>query len=139
MKIDTLESEFKEKVEVLLLQLQATTGLKWVITSARRTMAEQQHLYDQGRSAPGKVVTNARPGSSAHNFGLAVDLAPLNQRGDIWWDAPRPKWKSMADTAQQMGLVAGFYFKSIFDAPHVEAPNWREVRALWQAGKVQVA
>lgn len=139
MKIDTLEPEFKEKIQALLLQLEATTGLKWVITSARRTMAEQQKLYDQGRITPGKVVTKAKPGSSAHNFGLAVDLAPLNQHGDIWWDAPKGKWKLMADTAQNMGLVAGFYFRSIFDAPHIEAPGWREQRALWQAGKIQVA
>lgn len=139
-RIDTLEPQFKTKVETLLQQLQEATGLKWAITSARRTMAEQQHLFDQGRIAPGKVVTNAKPGSSPHNFGLAVDLAPINPKtGDVWWDAPRSKWKAMADTAKGMGLVSGFYFKTIFDAPHVEDPNWRDVRVAWQQGKVQVA
>lgn len=139
-RIDTLEPGFKEKIVALQNQLQTVTGLKWVITSARRTMAEQQHLFEQGRTAPGKVVTNARPGSSPHNFGLAVDLAPINPKtGDVWWDAPRPKWKAMADTALSMGLVAGYYFKSIFDGPHIEDPNWREVRTAWQQGKVQVA
>ena len=40
-----------------------------------RTYDEQQSLYEQGRTEPGKIVTNARGGSSFHNFGLAMDLA----------------------------------------------------------------
>jgi len=138
-KIDTLEPSFRKQVEELLTAAADATGLKWVITSGRRTMAEQQLLYDQGRLIPGKVVTNAKPGSSAHNFGLAADLAPLNpETGKVWWEAPKGKWRAMADTARKLGLVAGYYFKSIFDAPHVEAPNWRDVRAQWQAGKIKV-
>lgn len=138
-KIDTLDPGFKEKVQELLVKAEEVTGLKWVVTSGRRTMAEQQKLYDQGRTTPGPVVTKAPPGSSAHNFGLAADLAPLKEDGNIWWEAPKGKWRAMADVAQGMGLVAGYYFKTIFDAPHVESKNWRLVRADWQAGKVKVA
>jgi peptidoglycan L-alanyl-D-glutamate endopeptidase CwlK len=138
MKIDTLELEFKAKVIELLAKAEEVTGYKWVITSARRTMAEQQALYDQGRTKPGRVVTKAAPGSSAHNFGLAADLAPLKD-GKIWWEAPKTKWRAMADCARGIGLVSGYYFKTIFDAPHVESKNWREVRAQWKEGKVVVA
>lgn len=138
-KIDTLEPEFKSVVEQLLTLAQSVTGLKWIVTSGRRTMAEQQELYDQGRKNDKPVVTKAPPGSSAHNFGLAADLAPLKENGDIWWEAPKAKWRAMADSARQLGLVPGFYFTTIFDAPHVESPNWREVRAAWRAGKVEVA
>lgn len=139
-KITTLEPDFRSNVEQLLAILPSVTGRTWVVTSGRRTMAEQQHLYNQGRTEPGKVVTNARPGSSAHNFGLAADLAPLKADGSaIDWNAPRHVWQVMADTAQQMGLVAGFYFHSIVDMPHVESPTWKAAQADWKAGKLVVA
>jgi len=34
----------------------------------------QAELYAQGRTAPGKKVTNAPAGLSMHNYGLAVDI-----------------------------------------------------------------
>jgi peptidoglycan L-alanyl-D-glutamate endopeptidase CwlK len=39
-----------------------------------RPMERQAYLYQQGRSSPGKIVTNAGEGLSLHNYGLAVDL-----------------------------------------------------------------
>ena len=119
-RIETLEPEFAEKIKLLIKATEMATQLKWIITSGRRTMAEQLKLYEQGRTAPGKVVTNARPGSSAHNFGLAADLAPMRRDGRIWWEAPKSVWQKMADLAREMGMVSGFYFKTIYDAPHVE-------------------
>lgn len=42
-----------------------------------RTNAEQDALYAKGRTTPGPRVTNARGGSSYHNYGLAVDIVEL--------------------------------------------------------------
>jgi peptidoglycan L-alanyl-D-glutamate endopeptidase CwlK len=42
-----------------------------------RTFAEQDALYAQGRTTPGKVVTKARGGQSWHNYGLAIDIVLL--------------------------------------------------------------
>ncbi|HMM59451.1 MAG TPA: M15 family metallopeptidase [Candidatus Rifleibacterium sp.] len=137
-RLDTLEPGFRETTAHLLQAATTATGYQWVIISGRRTMAEQKEIYAQGRTKPGKVVTNAAPGSSAHNFGLAADVAPL-RNGKIWWGAPREVWRQMADLAQGMGLVAGFYFTTIFDAPHIEAPNWRDVRAAWRRGEISIA
>lgn len=136
--IESLDDDFRDEIEKLLQAAEDATGYQWVVTSGRRTMEQQSVLYQQGRTLPGKVVTNARPGQSAHNFGLAADLAPM-RNGKIWWDAPRDVWKEMADIAVGMGLVSGYYFKTIFDAPHVESKDWREVRAEWQAGKIKLA
>lgn len=140
-RIDTLEPEFKAKVEQLLQAAEAATGRKWVITAARRTMAEQRAIYAQGRTKPGKVVSNAPAGYSPHNYGLAVDLAPLVDmtKNTIDWNADRTVWKQMADVAVEMGLTSGFYFRTIFDAPHVEDPTWKQRQALWKAGKIEVA
>jgi len=42
-----------------------------------RTFAEQDALYAQGRTAPGKIVTKAKGGQSWHNFALAIDIVLL--------------------------------------------------------------
>lgn len=138
-KLDTLEPDFSDMVVALIQAAEGVTGRKWVCTSGRRTMEEQRAIYAQGRTKPGNVVSNASPGSSAHNYGLAADLAPLGEDGRIDWQAPRVIWENMADIAEEMGLTAGAHFKTITDFPHVEHPLWKEQRELWKAGKIQVA
>lgn len=137
--IDSLEPDFRAVVQVRLKELEDKTGRTWLCTSARRTMAEQGKLYAQGRTTPGKIVTNAKPGQSAHNFGLGADFAPLKSKGVIDWNAPRSIWKQLADGARLLGYTAGFYFKSIVDMPHIESPRWKAAQALWRAGKLVVA
>ena len=139
-RLESLEPEFRTKIEQLIQAAQGVTGRKWIITDGRRTMAEQRDIYAQGRTKPGKVVSNAPAGYSAHNFGLAADLAPLMEMSSqIDWNAPRSMWKQMANIAVEMGLTAGYYFKTIFDAPHIEDPQWKQQQALWKAGKIEVA
>ena len=136
-KIDSLDPSFRPKIEVLLHELELQ-GIKCVVTSGRRTMAEQSELYAKGRTAPGAVVTKAPPGQSPHNFGLAADLCPLDAHGECWWDCPDDLWKVIALTARKNGLVAGYFFESIHDAPHVEDAHWKDAQALWHEGKLQV-
>lgn len=92
-------------------------GLDFRITSGLRTFAEQKELYDQGRTTPGKIVTNARPGSSWHNFGVAYDITEF-QNG-------RPVWESSNYTiaghiGEGLGLEWGGRWKSIVDRPHFQ-------------------
>jgi peptidoglycan L-alanyl-D-glutamate endopeptidase CwlK len=47
------------------------------IVQGLRTIEEQNVLYAQGRTKPGNIVTNAKSGSSYHNYGLAIDFAIL--------------------------------------------------------------
>ena len=44
------------------------------VLSGCRSWRQQAALYAQGRDKPGRIVTNAPPGSSWHNYGLAIDL-----------------------------------------------------------------
>ena len=67
-------SKFIKRVnEELCIQLRVTQGL--------RTIAEQDELYAQGRTKPGKIVTNAKGGKSNHNSGLAIDVCIVNCDG----------------------------------------------------------
>lgn len=136
--IDTLEPSFKPKIEVLLHELELQ-GIKCLVTSGRRTIDEQNKLYNQGRTTSGPIVTKAKGGQSPHNFGMAADLCPLTVGNKLWWDAPDDIWHAIAATAEKNGLVAGYHFKSFVDAPHIEDAHWKEQQALWKEGKLQVA
>lgn len=67
-----------------------------------RTPDRQSELYAQGRTEPGNIVTQAEPFESYHNYGLAIDISPINNAvGEIFegcgfeWGA---RWKSFKDT-----------------------------------------
>ncbi|KHL96738.1 hypothetical protein QW71_05665, partial [Paenibacillus sp. IHB B 3415] len=62
-------------------------GVSIVITQGLRTNAEQDELYAQGRTKPGSIVTNAKGGTSYHNYGVAIDFALLLNDGRVVsWD-----------------------------------------------------
>ena len=44
------------------------------------TNAEQDKIYAQGRTLPGKIVTYAKGGESYHNYGLAADIVLLKDK-----------------------------------------------------------
>jgi peptidoglycan L-alanyl-D-glutamate endopeptidase CwlK len=56
-----------------------------LITCTKRTDAEQAALYAQGRTIPGKIITNARPGQSFHAYGVAFDFCPI-VNGKCQWN-----------------------------------------------------
>jgi peptidoglycan LD-endopeptidase CwlK len=61
----------------LFVNLSAASGNPVRVTEGFRSFERQDELYAQGRTTPGDIVTNARGGQSYHNFGLAMDLAPV--------------------------------------------------------------
>jgi len=137
-RIDTLEADFKPIVEELLAKTEAATNRKWAISDARRTMAEQRAIYSQGRTKPGKVVSNAKPGQSAHNFGYAVDLWPLKANGDFDWGAKVDLFKTMGKIAEELGLTWGGGWRTLIDYPHIEHPKWKQQQAAWREGRIEI-
>lgn len=103
-----------------LLQRAANVGIDLVVTQGLRTNAEQQALYDQGRTTEGPIVTNAPPGSSWHNFGLAFDVAVLSPEGKATWPNDSALWDRIGQLGKASGLTWGGDFASIKDRPHFE-------------------
>ncbi len=104
-----------------LTHLAAKHGINIVATSGLRTYAEQDALYEQGRSKPGKIVTNARGGYSSHNFGTAVDFTVFNSRMPVW---ESPKYATLGGLAKSIGLSWGGDWSSP-DEPHFYLkPTW---------------
>jgi len=90
-------------------------GTNLRISDAYRTDAEQDALYAQGRTKPGKIVTNARGGESYHNYGLAYDVVGLDGSG-INYNIDYPR---IAEIAKKYGFTWGGDW-STPDKPHFE-------------------
>jgi peptidoglycan L-alanyl-D-glutamate endopeptidase CwlK len=128
-KLDTLEPEFKMRISELLADLQIM-GINCIVTSGRRTIAEQDSLYEQGRTRPGKVVTKAKGGQSPHNFGLAADLCPIRPTtNDLWWEAPDDVWNAMHMVGEKLGLRPGYDFKTQTGSSHKQ--NGKLDESMW--------
>lgn len=103
------------------------------VVQGLRTFPEQDALYAQGRTKPGKRVTNAKAGQSFHNYGLAVDIALLYDKDgngtyeSLSWDTLKDfdkdgeaDWMEIVDLFEDAGYTWGGRFSSIPDAPHFE-------------------
>ncbi len=94
------------------------------IAQGLRTFKEQEAIYAQGRTAPGKIVSNAKPGYSYHNYGLAFDIVLLINGKDISYDMVKDfdgdgfaDWKEIVRICQSEGWQWGDTFK---DYPHFQ-------------------
>ena len=102
-----------------------------VFTDGLRTDVDQAILYGKGRKSyvyKGKEygnpkaskVSNALPGSSFHNYGLALDFVTCDGFGKgIDW-VVGPKWRRAAAIAKELGFTWGGDWKSFRDNPHIE-------------------
>ena len=113
-----LQPWFREWVEYALAVMQYNTGgqlmpdgsvrggIRPTITSGYRSIADQTRLWNARASNPYPV---ARPGESAHNFGMAFDSSVP--------EAYKPTWKYIRE-------YLGFRVPAD-DIVHAEVPNWR--------------
>ena len=114
--------------------LATSLGFPILVTMGLRNSAEQEALWEQGRFAlnivndkraalnwppltpeENKIVTKAAPGHSWHEYGLAVDVVPLDPKPD--WDVTHPQWGKIVETARLYSLLDGISFD---DRPHLQ-------------------
>lgn len=105
-------------------------GLDVLVTCTLRSLDEQAALYAQGRTSPGHIVTNAKPGSSAHNYGLALDVVPLVNGKPLWTfdvKSPGPVWQKVGDLGMSAGLEwFGAPGSPFLEAAHFQLHGWRD-------------
>ena len=83
-------------------------GLRVLIYCTMRTRAEQLALWEKGRTRPGRIVTNARPGQSLHNpqsdgWAWAFDAVPISDAGVALW-ADDAALLAMGEAGESVGL-----------------------------------
>ena len=120
------------------------------ILTGVRTNAEQARLYAQGRTMPGRIVTQAATAAlSAHGrrffsgvaYGCAFDAMPLDDTGAIQWYPPGhpregqvtpeglARLRMMSLAASRQGCVWGGEWTSFPDLDHWQLLDWRKYPA----------
>ena len=107
-----------------LIRKCAEQGLQIKIGETLRTTAEQDALYAQGRTKPGKIVTNAKGSSysSYHQWGTAFDIYRADGCG-AYYDKDG-FFSKVGAIGVSIGLEWGGSWKSIVDKPHFQLPDW---------------
>ncbi len=128
-RIEKLHPLIRDEVTKIIEECnKALTGKAKVrITQGLRTMKEQADLYSLGRTKPGQKVTNAKPGQSIHNYGLAVDICLLIDGKVASWDTAKDwdndrvaDWYECVKIFAKYGWDWGGNWKRFKDLPHFE-------------------
>lgn len=120
-----------------------------------RTFGQQANLYAIGRTIEGSPcnhpkpcvlhpkglkVTNAPPGLSWHNYGVAADEVfdsnPIKPGMQWSWDGKLP-WLKFAKHAVSFGLESAAFWKTFPEFPHVQLTfgmQVQEAHELYQIG-----
>jgi peptidoglycan L-alanyl-D-glutamate endopeptidase CwlK len=117
-KLEDLIPQAKERVE-RFIALCHEQGIDLLVTSTFRDNESQGELYEQGRTRPGKIVTNAKPGESWHNYRCAVDVVPL-VNGKPNWDGSDPIWQTIGELGEQAGLEWAGRWRSFKELAHFQ-------------------
>ena len=128
-RINTLHPKVREEVTKIINEcdLILTGRAKIRIAQALRTEKEQNDLYAQGRTKPGKKVTNAKFGQSFHCFGLAVDFVLIIDGKEASWDMTKDwdgdhtnHWQEIVNVYVKYGWEWGGNLISLKDFPHFQ-------------------
>ncbi|MBE8727991.1 M15 family metallopeptidase [Flavobacterium hungaricum] len=138
-RIDELHPSVRDEVTIIINECnEVLTGRAQVrITQGLRTFVEQDALYAQGRTKPGKIVTNAKGGQSIHNYAFAVDIALIiDQKTASWdvkadWDGDKKAdWMECVEVFKKHGWNWGGDWKTFKDMPHFEKKGFGDWRVL---------
>jgi D-alanyl-D-alanine dipeptidase len=103
----------RKAVVATYIQLQVA-GIPFKIFEAYRFPQRQADLYAQGRTKPGKKVTYAKPWSSYHQYGLAVDFVFFID-GNWTWEGKKQWWDKLHAIGESEGLM-----RLDFETPHLQ-------------------
>ena len=107
--------------ERVLIKRFAKLGVPMFAHCVYRDDVEQQRLYVKG-------LSKAKPGQSAHNVGLAVDIV----HGTKAWDLTRKQWDLVGHIGKEVAASLGIKVEwggdwSFYDPAHWELANWRDI------------
>ncbi len=131
--IDALKGVHPDMVK-LMTEAIKESPFDFTITEGVRTIARQQQLYAQGRTAKGIIITNVDGLKKKSNhqpkedgFGYAVDLYPFyNASVQVQDKDVIPRLKAISihikTVAKCLGISItwGGDFKSLYDPPHFQ-------------------
>lgn len=130
--VANLCQQFKDGVEESL----GNEGVEILITSTLRDNESQAALYAQGRTKPGKIVTNARAGQSFHNYGVAFDIVPVRNGKLVWGNQGDDGvlWAQIGAIGESVGLEWAANWSGFPELAHFQYTGGLSIQDL-KAGK----
>ena len=146
-RLDGLHGCIRQPALILIEQCWVKLQRKLLVVQGWRSLQEQMLIYQKGRvynretsgwevSEPVLIVTNAKPGLSAHNVidrrgeraAMAVDVIPFALDGKPDWGVSDGFWQALYEIAWKVGLdplgdPIGSYLAG--DKGHFEEPAWK--------------
>jgi len=123
-KVAAMASEFINRCKA--------AGIDVIITSTYRDIASQNALYAQGRTTPGKKVTNAKGGQSFHNWKVAFDFCPIVNGKPAWNNAAL--FTKCGEIAESVGLEWAGRWVKFKELAHCQYTNGLTIKDF-QSGK----
>lgn len=136
-KLTDLHPQMQPMVTRFLANARAA-GIDLLVTCTYRSNEEQAALYAIGRTKPGRIVTNAKPGRSTHNntlngkpAALAVDVVPLRGGKPVWGTAGADGalWRQVGELGEKVGLEWAGRWTTFREYPHFQHPQARTLRS----------
>jgi peptidoglycan L-alanyl-D-glutamate endopeptidase CwlK len=117
----TLDPALAEKIRTAAAEYEKT-GSKFCVYDGYRTAAQEDALYEEGRTKPGKIVTMVRGGHSMHNYGMAADIVPFLAATShiLNWNPASAQYKAMVKALKDQGLVWGGDWVHFKDLDHFQ-------------------
>jgi len=134
--LNDLHPVVKVKAQAFLDKAKSV-GIDLLITSTYRDQESQAALYEQGRTKPGQIVTNARPGQSWHNWRCAFDVVPIRNGKPVWGTSGKDGelWRTVGELGESVGLEwAGRWNGKLREMAHFQYTNGMSL-ADFQSGK----
>jgi peptidoglycan LD-endopeptidase CwlK len=125
IRVKALHPKFIPSAISFINDVESLTGYTWRIVQGFRSFEEQAVLYAQGRTKPGPIVTYSPPGTSYHNYGLAIDIAPIINKVIDW----HYDYRKLRKLSNKYGFQMGLDFPHP-DYDHFEnkfGHNWRDL------------
>lgn len=124
--VDDLEKGTRARA-LSFIESAADAGIVLLVTCTLRTPEDQAALYAQGRTAPGRIVTWAKPGQSLHEQrpgetgARALDVVPMRLGKPVWGTrgADGELWARVGALGEAAGLEWGGRFRKR-DFPHFQ-------------------
>ena len=135
-RILLLHPKVRDQFTNFIDTIETQTGLTFRIVQGFRSFADQQAIYDQGRTTPGKIVTWAKAGQSYHCYGMAADIVPFRIGSDTELDWGY-NFQTIRQTAIDNGLTCGMDWpKPKTDLDHFQNSfgyTWQELLDKYNA------
>lgn len=131
--LDDLIPPAKQRV-LSFIEAAKAKGIDLLVTSTYRDSDSQNALYAQGRTAPGKIVTNAKAGQSFHNYRCAVDVVPIVNGKAVWDD--KILWQQIGVLGESCGLEWAGRWKTFKEMPHFQFTGGYTLAQLQQGATI---